>query len=29
MNQASITSENPANIMASTFTAHFLGTIDA
>ena len=28
-NQATSTSENPANIMASTFTAHFLGTRDA
>src|SRR5580704_3795213 len=28
-NQATSTSENPANIIASTFTAHFLGTRDA
>ena len=27
--QATSTRENPANIMASTLTAHFLGTIDA
>ena len=28
-NHATITRENPANIMARTFTAHFLGTSDA
>ncbi len=28
-NQATITRENPANIMARTFTAHFFGTSDA
>ena len=28
-NQQIITSENPANIMANTLTAHFFGTIDA
>ena len=28
-NQATSTSENPANIIAKTFTAHFFGTIDA
>jgi hypothetical protein len=28
-NQATITSEKPANIMARTLTAHFFGTIDA
>ena len=27
--QASNTSENPANIMPSTLTAHFFGTMDA